>query len=112
MAARQAGIEAVVETVDALLRHQLFQGPGVGIDDPDGALVAPLQLLQQLVGLLVEAARIDAEYVDFRHVRPDDVGQHHGLGAEAVRIDDPAVLAHRAKQLFPRRHRLLLELEV
>ena len=59
----------------------------------------------------MEAAGIDTEHVDLGHVRPDDVGQHHRLGSEAVRVNDAAMLAHCGGQLFPDRGGLLFELE-
>ncbi len=45
-------------------------------------------------------------------MRPDDVREDHGLGAETVRVHDLAVLAHRRDQPFAGRRRLLLEFEV
>jgi len=52
-----------------------------------------LQFLEELMGLLVQAPGIDAEDVDLRQVRPDDVGEHHRFGAQAVRVHEPPMLA-------------------
>jgi len=112
MAAGEARLEAMVKPVDALVGDELLERLRVGIDEPDTALVAPLELLQQLIGLLGEATRIDAENVDLGDVRPDDVGQHHGLGAQAVRVDHAPVLQHRVRELLPHRSGLLLKIEI
>ncbi len=60
----------------------------------------------------MQPTRVDAEYVDLRDVRPDDIGQHHRLGAEAVRIDDTAVRADGGGQLLPNGGGLLFEIEI
>ena len=49
--------------------------------------------------LLVQATGVDAEDVDLGQIRGNDVGQHHGLRAQAVGIHHAAVLLHgRAKE--------------
>src|SRR6185437_10443498 len=68
--------------------------------------------LQQVVGLLVQPPRIDAEHVDLGHVRPDDVGEHHRFGAEAVRVDHAAMLADRGAQTLAHAHRFLLQIQI
>src|SRR2546430_17663517 len=84
-AAFEACLEAVIEAVHALARDQPLERRGVRVDHPDRAPVAALQLLEQLMGLLVQPPGIDAEHVDLGQLRRDDVGEHHRLGAEAVR---------------------------
>ena len=42
---------------------------------------------------------------------PDEVRQHHRLGAQAVRINHPAVVPHRGEQLLARGNGLLFQLE-
>src|SRR4029077_6000106 len=110
-AALEARLEAVIEAIHTLLRNQPLERPGVRVDDADGALVAALQFFEELISLLVQAAGIDAEDVDLRQVRPDDVGEHHGCGAQAVRVDEPPVLAQGVGQLRAHRRRLVFQFE-
>src|SRR2546430_10785618 len=110
-AAFEARLEAVIEAVHTLLRHQPLERLGVRVDEPDGAPVAALQFLEELIGLLVQAPGIDAEDVDLRQVRPDDVGEHHGLGPQAVRVHEPPVLAQGAAEQRAHGRRLVFQLE-
>jgi len=111
-AARLTRLEAVVEAIDALRRHEALERLRVRIHHTQVALVAPLQLFQKLVGLLRESTRVDTENVYFRHVRPDDVGQHHRLGTQAVRVNDAPVFADGSGQSLADSGSLLFELEV
>src|ERR1700732_2585132 len=67
-AALEARLEAAVEAVHALARHQPLERYGIGVDEADAALVAALQLLQQVVGFLVKPPGVDAEHVDLGQV--------------------------------------------
>ncbi len=98
------------EGVHALLVHQLGEAFRIGIHELDALLAAPLELFQQLVRLLVEATRIDADDVDFGNMRPDDVRQHHCLDPEAVGVDDLAVLLNSRLQRLADSVRLLFQL--
>jgi len=110
-AAREARLQAVVEPVHALLGDQALERLRVRIDDPELALVTPLQFFEELVRFLVQAPGIDAEDVDFGDMRPDDIGQHHGLGPEAVRVHDAPVLTHGGGQVLADSRGFLFELE-
>jgi hypothetical protein len=102
----------VVEAVDALGRGQLLERLRIRVDEAQRALVAALEFLEQIVGFLVQPPGIDAEHVDLGDVGPDDVGEHHRLGAEAVRVDHPAVLACGREELLAHARRLPLEIEI
>src|SRR5256714_1610199 len=108
-AAFEARLEAVIEAVHTLLRHQPLERLGVRVDDPDGAPVAALQSLEELVGLLVQAPGIDAEDLDLRQVGPDVVGEHHGLGPQAVRVHQPALVAQRVAEARAQARRLVFQ---
>ena len=98
LAAAQACPEGVIETVDAVFAHIALHGIGIGIVDSNATAIMQLQPLHQLQGLFGQAPGIDAEHVDFRRLRTDQVGHDHGFGAEAVGIDHPAELADRLAQ--------------
>ncbi len=112
VAARRAGFEAVVEAVDALCGHEVFQRFRVRIHHAQVALVARLHLAHQLIGLLGEATRVDGEYVYCRQVGPDDVREDDRLGTEAARIDHPSVFLDGRREALTYGYRLLFELEV
>src|SRR5205814_3888965 len=107
----EAGLEAVIEAVHALARDQPLERRGVRVDHPDRAPVAALQLLEQLMGLLVQPPGIDAEHVDLGQLRRDDVGEHHRLGAEAVRVHEAPVAGEGGRELRVHRPRLPFEPE-
>src|SRR6185369_2065343 len=94
IAAAQALFDAEVETVDAVVPHVLLDQLGVRVEDLDATLVATLDAIEQREGLVVQPAGIEREHLDLGHVTADDVGQHHRFGAQAVRVDDVAILTH------------------
>lgn len=49
---------------------------------------------------VVQPSGIEREDLDFRHLRPDQVGEHHRLSAQAAGVHHPAVIAHRGAQDF------------
>ncbi len=87
-------LETQIETIDAVVAHVLFDQLRIRVEDLDAALIAALDAIEQRERLVVQAAGVEREHLDLGDVAADDVRQHHRLGAEAVRVDDVAVLAH------------------
>ncbi len=81
-----------------MLRDELLDALRVGIDQADALAVATLEPIHEVVRFLVETTRVDADDVDLGNVRPDEIGEHHGFGAEAVGVDHAAMHAHRFAQ--------------
>ena len=98
MAARLTLFEPQIEAIDAVVAHVLFDACSVRIEDLNAALITTLQPIQQRERLVVQATGVEREDFDLGGMRRDDVGQHHGLGAEAVRVDDVLVLVQRTLQ--------------
>ena len=94
MAAGEPVLHAVVEPVDAVLRHQGFKSHRIRIVDADAPAVAPLQPLDEVDGLLGQPTGVEGEDLDLRHVIPDEVREHDGLGPEAAGVHHLAVVAH------------------
>src|ERR1700722_2976169 len=97
-AAGAARLGAVKEAVDTLARHQVRHILAIRVNDPDLVVVATLQLGEQLVALLVQPTGVDADDIDFRNAVEDDVRQHHGFGAKAVRVHQSAVFLYGCGQ--------------
>jgi hypothetical protein len=82
----------------------------VGVNHPQPALVSALECLQKLMRLLVQPSRVDREHIEFGQVWPDEVGQHHRLGAQGIWVGEPPVPAQRLAKLAARRGGGLFEL--
>ena len=95
MAARQTLVQAVVETVDAAAADVGLEVLGVRVIECDVLAVTSQDTIEQRVGFLVQATGVDAEDVDREVRRPDQVGEDHGFGAEAVRVHDIAEVGDR-----------------
>src|SRR3984957_7738360 len=78
-AASETLLETVAEPVDAVLSDPAFQFHGLGIVDGQGAAVALLYPIDEIIGLRIQPPGINAEDLDFRHGTPNQIGQHDGF---------------------------------
>ena len=86
-------LDTQVEAIDAVVAHVLLDQLRIRIEDLDPTLVAALDAIEQRERFVVQPAGVEREHPDLGDVAADDVRQDHRLGAEAVRVDDVAVLA-------------------
>ena len=84
--------DAEIEPVDPVVAHILLDVTGVRIEHLDATLIPTLEAIEQRERFIVEPAGIEREHLDVRRVRRDDIGEHHRLRAETVRIDDVLVI--------------------
>jgi len=110
-AARQSRRQALLETIYALRAGQALQLLRVRVHEPNAWTVALFKAAEEVVGLFGQAPGVDAEDLDLGQMRGNDVGQHHGLGTQAIGIHHAPMLTHGRGQKLAHARGFLLQVQ-